>query len=57
MTRDTTKYKSPESFDPERFLSENGELIDDDVSYHLDLAGGAFFVSDPWSRFKINIRT
>ncbi len=33
MTRDPIKYKDPEEFKPERFLTEAGELNDDEVSY------------------------
>lgn len=33
MTRNEAKYANPEQFQPERFLSKNGELNDDTVSY------------------------
>lgn len=33
MTRNEAKYANPEQFQPERFLSEDGELNNDTVSY------------------------
>ena len=33
MTHDPVKYKEPETFNPDRFLTETGDLNDDDVNY------------------------
>ncbi|KAF9475163.1 cytochrome P450 [Pholiota conissans] len=33
MTRDPTKYKDPEEFNPDRFLNADNELNDDEVTY------------------------
>ncbi|KAF9475162.1 cytochrome P450 [Pholiota conissans] len=33
MTRDPTKYKGPEEFNPDRFLNADNELNDDEVTY------------------------
>ena len=33
MTRNEAKYANPERFQPERFLRENGELVDDTMGY------------------------
>ncbi|KAF5327657.1 hypothetical protein D9619_004794 [Psilocybe cf. subviscida] len=33
LTRDETRYKDPEAFRPDRFIDENGDLIEDDVDY------------------------
>lgn len=45
MTRDPIKYKDPEVFNPERFLTEEGELNDDEVSYAFGF-GRRFVVSE-----------
>ncbi|KAF9533215.1 cytochrome P450 [Crepidotus variabilis] len=33
MSRDSTRYVDPESFNPSRFIKDNGTLNDDDVNY------------------------
>ena len=33
MTRDPVKYKDPEIFNPSRFLTAEGRLTDDDMTY------------------------
>jgi len=33
MTTDEDRYPNPQVFDPTRFLDQNGNLTDDDVSY------------------------
>ena len=33
MSRDESIYAEPQNFNPERFLTENGELIGDDVEF------------------------
>lgn len=33
MTRNSEKYKDPDTFDPERFLDKNRALTDDEVMY------------------------
>ena len=33
MTRNEAKYANPERFQPERFLRESGELVDDTMGY------------------------
>lgn len=33
ITRDSNKYPDPDTFNPNRFFDDNGELNDDDVGY------------------------
>ena len=33
MSRDPAKYKDADTFNPDRFLTETGELNDDEVTY------------------------
>lgn len=33
MTRDPVKYKDPETFNPNHFLTAEGRLTDDDMTY------------------------
>lgn len=33
MTRDPVKYKDPENFNPNRFLTAEGKLNGDDMTY------------------------
>lgn len=53
MTRDPIKYKDPEVFNPERFLTEEGELNDDEVSYAFGF--GRRFVVSEISTWKIDV--
>ena len=50
MTRDPIKYKDPEEFNPERFLTEAGELNGDEVSYAFGF--GRRFVVLSFSNFE-----